>query len=822
MFLEVSSSPEKGNDLMFNEKRIKRKLLLLAIALCIIPVTILYFINEKKFEEASLVELENENNQFANLLDKELAKMRQTVLLLANNPAWEKYYTEPERKDYWKAHQIKAFQYVKEQIPETDEACFLDDMHNGEEVVRVDKAVAHDHELSPSEKEQPFYLAAMQKNKGEVYQSNPYISADSKRWVIGNTTPLVIQEDGPLKDKKVGLIHYEVNLAYLSESLMKNKIEKSSAFVMNAKGDLIASSEDHQFSLISETIAGAASLTDEDFEELQQKTKLPQYDEMTNNAELLNWIHHNEVGSRLIKKDGKKYLMAFHKITIREDMHWVVGTIKPVIKSSIFSLSSILMYATLLAIIFIIIGAWTIINKIFNEISKSHNHLANLAHYDMLTGIPNRELFQQLVNKSIILSKGQARKQFAVLFLDLDRFKTINDTLGHVTGDILLSAVATRLKESIREKDTVSRFGGDEFTILLRDIKTKVEITKVTERILESFQTPFILNNNEYHIRTSIGISVYPQDGITSEELVKNSDLAMYQAKDLGRSNYVFFKKEFNKQSIDRLNMENNIRKALDNDEFEVYYQPKIKFPSEEIVGMEALIRWFHPEIGEISPSEFIPLAEETGLINSIGKWILREACKQNKKWQDEGLQPIVISVNVSASQFQYGNIIQTVSEVLEETELDGKWLELELTESIFLNEADYIIKTLNLLKKMGIKISIDDFGTGYSSLSYLMRFPIDTIKIDRTFIREIISKSEIQAITKAIITMGHSLQCTIVAEGVENERQNTLLKSYQCDQIQGYYYSPPVSITSAALLLKNGQQSISMGHINPVILQIT
>jgi len=801
----VMTQLRKVDLIMFNEKASKRRLMLLSVVICIIPVLILYFINEKKFEELSLAELETENNQVANAVDKELAKMRQTVLLLANNPAWEKYYTEPERKEYWKEQQVKAFQYVKEQIPETDEACFLDDTHNGEEVVRVDKVVAHSHDLSPSEKEQPFYEAAMAVNRGEVYQSMPYVSADSRRWVFGNVTPVVIQEDGPLKGEKVGLIHYEVNLSYLSNELIDSENNDFEAFVVNSTGDLIASSIKEKRDSIAATVVNANDFSEEEFEEFQGAAMLPHVNELTGNTELWDQINETKSGTNVIQKDGKDYFVAYENVEFSDDMNWVVGLIKPVPRNAFLSFSNVIMYVTFLILLLFILGAWGIINKIFNEINGYQKDLTKQAHYDALTELPNRVLFQKQVDKLIDSIKNEKNNNaFAVLFIDLDRFKIINDTMGHSTGDSLLKEVASRLKNCITETAIVSRFGGDEFTVLFSNIKSKEAVHDMAREINETILKPFLLKNNEYYISTSIGISMYPADGSNSELLIKNADIAMYKAKESGKSNYVFYQNEFNHQPIRRLQLENNIRKALELEEFQVYYQPKLTMPNEEIGGMEALIRWFHPEMGTISPSEFIPLAEETGLINPIGKWVLREACIQNKKWQDEGLLPVVMAINISAYQFHYGSLVRTVTEVLKETGLEGQWLELELTESLLINNEEYVLKSIESLKKLGIKISIDDFGTGYSSLSYLKRFPIDTIKIDRSFIKDIVDKKEMKSITQAIITMGHGLGCKLVAEGVETEEQKVLLETYKVDQIQGYYYSAAVSKEHATEMIRS------------------
>lgn len=414
------------------------------------------------------------------------------------------------------------------------------------------------------------------------------------------------------------------------------------------------------------------------------------------------------------------------------------------------------------------------------------------AYYDSLTGLPNRLQFVRELAKTL----SQAKKNgnlLAVLFLDLDRFKNINDTLGHTFGDQLLCAVAIRLKSCVTQGDIVARLAGDEFTVLLPSITRVQEAVDVAQRIIDSFAKPFMIQGYEMFITTSIGISVYPSDGDNMETLIKNADTAMYRAKEQGKNNYQIFTPEMKVMAFHRLILENSMRKALDRGEFSLEYQPLIDACTLKIVGAEALLRWNHPELGTVSPLDFIPLAEETGLIVPIGEWVLRTACKQNKVWQQAGLPPLRVSVNLSARQFLQQDLVGMVTRVLEDTGLSGKWLELEMTESIMQNSQD-TIDTLYRLKVMGLKISIDDFGTGYSSLSYLKRLPINALKIDQTFVKDITTDSDNAAIAEAILAMAHSLELKVTAEGVETKEQANFLRHMKCDHMQGYLFSKPLT----------------------------
>lgn len=439
------------------------------------------------------------------------------------------------------------------------------------------------------------------------------------------------------------------------------------------------------------------------------------------------------------------------------------------------------------------------------EQKRTQERLTYLAHYDELTGLPNRTLFNE--NLRQILGESQRRQRLAaVMFLDLDRFKTINDTLGHETGDTLLKAVAERLRQCVRRGDVIARLGGDEFTIALADIAQSDDVALVARKILESFAYPFHIGGRDLFVTTSIGVSLYPQDHEEVDGLLKSADAAMYRAKDLGRNNYQFFTKELNAQASKRLALETHLRRALERNEFLLHYQPQVDLGTGEIVGMEALIRWQNRELGLVSPADFIPLAEETGLIVPIGEWVLRTACTQNKAWQDAGLPALRISVNLSARQFRDKTLIETVTQALDRTGLAPEYLELELTESLLQNvdTAEVVLKELHGL---GVHLSVDDFGTGYSSLNYLKRFPIDNLKIDRSFIRDVISNADDAAITDAIITMAHTLGIYVVAEGVETREQLAFLHQHRCDLIQGYYFSKPLAAEAFVELLNSGRK---------------
>lgn len=428
------------------------------------------------------------------------------------------------------------------------------------------------------------------------------------------------------------------------------------------------------------------------------------------------------------------------------------------------------------------------------------------AYYSPLTSLPNRMLLKDRLDAAIAHSQ-QDNHYAALLFLDLDNFKTINDTLGHISGDSLLKQVAERLNTCLHEEDTIAHLGGDEFALLLPKIDRVDEAMRVAEKVLEVIRSPFSLGERILHTTTSIGIALCPIDGEDSQLLLKNADTALNRAKELGRNNYQLYTAAMNDRTLERFALENSMRKGLENDEFIVHYQPQIDLHTGEIVGMEALARWIHPDFGMVPPMEFIPLAEETGFIVQLGELVLRKACRQNKQWQDEGHRPIKIAVNLSAKQFLQQNLVTVIQEILRETGLEPKYLELEITESLLMNDTDAAIEALQKLKDMGLQISIDDFGTGYSSLSRLKKLPIHTLKIDRSFICDIPADSDGSSIATAIINMAHSLKLKAIAEGVETTEQMNFLRTLKCDEMQGFVFSRPLPAEDATELLKQAKR---------------
>ena len=522
--------------------------------------------------------------------------------------------------------------------------------------------------------------------------------------------------------------------------------------------------------------------------------------------------HHYFSTEKLINK-------SIVEITSREISHQFISAIEDVIsnrRTVLFEFVEIYNKKTCYYEVRMMLVKSDQVIAIIRDISEKklvEDQMAYMAYHDSLTGLPNNHLFRDRVTHCIASAKRNNTK-LAVMFLDLDRFKLINDTLGHSTGDKLLQATAERLQNCIRSSDSIAlnsnapinpsiaRLGGDEFIILLESIVDIKVISRIAERMVNEINQPIYIGQQEVFTSSSIGIALYPDDGKDVDTLLKNADAAMYYAKDQGRNNFQYYTQSMNEAAAQQLILGNNLRKALSNNEFHIYYQPQVSVITGQVIGLEALVRWQHPEKGFISPALFIPLAEETGQIQAIGEWILRQACLQGAKWIKQGFKPLIISVNLSAKQLRQSNLNKMIKNILTETEMPARYLGIELTESAIILEPDMALDRLNKIKSLGIKLSLDDFGTGYSSLSYLKRFPIDTLKIDQAFIKDVKNDPEDAALVKAIIAMGHGMGMDIIAEGVELQEQLEFLSANACDAIQGYLFSKPLPANEIEPLL--------------------
>jgi diguanylate cyclase (GGDEF)-like protein/PAS domain S-box-containing protein len=447
------------------------------------------------------------------------------------------------------------------------------------------------------------------------------------------------------------------------------------------------------------------------------------------------------------------------------------------------------------------------VGKDITERKQDEEHIHFLANHDALTSLPNRAMFNDVLNLAIQNARRYNRN-FAVLFIDLDRFKIINDTLGHDAGDKLLQEMGTRLTQTVRSSDVVARLGGDEFVVLVQEVAEPKQVAAVARKILSAFVKPMSIQGQECRVTASIGICMYPSEAQNEQALMKNADIAMYRAKEDGKNNYKFYSEEINIHTFERMALETSLRRGLERNEFFLHYQAKLDLHTQRITGVEALIRWQHPDLGVVPPVQFIPLAEETGLIVPIGKWVLNTACAQNVSWQREGLPPLSMAVNLSARQFADEDLVKDIADALENSGMNPGLLEIELTESMVIQNPERAGKVLAEIKKMGVRLAIDDFGVGYSSLTHLKRFPIDTLKVDRSFIHDLPQNPEDKAICQAIIAMGKSLNLTVVAEGVETLEQQTFLHDHACDEMQGFYFSKPIPGDEFAGLLRQRIQA--------------
>lgn len=448
------------------------------------------------------------------------------------------------------------------------------------------------------------------------------------------------------------------------------------------------------------------------------------------------------------------------------------------------------------------------------QIRQQEDHIREMAYSDALTGLPNRHLFNELLHQALALA-GRHHRPLAILFLDLDRFKAINDTLGHAVGDQLLQSAAKRLRECCRrERDIVARRGGDEFTILLPELDDLQEPARVAQKIVDAFSQAFILPGHELFITTSVGVSIYPYDGRDGDTLIRNADQAMYLAKEAGRNRFHIYTPAMDVHSSRRLALENGLRQALARQQLLLYYQPKVNTKTGQLVSVEALVRWEHPEFGMVPPAQFIPMAEETGMIVPIGEWVLRTACEQNRAWQKAGVTPMRVAVNFSPRQFMQIDLAAMVERVLAETELEPCWLELEVTENLMLQNEDVAIAMLRRLSELGVHISIDDFGTGCSTFSYLKKLPVHSLKIDQSFVSDIDTNQSDAEIVTAMIRMAQSLHLNVIAEGVETEAQRLRLDAMECPEMQGHLFSQPLPAEELGKVLRQMQRHPDAGGV--------
>ncbi|EJL20149.1 bifunctional diguanylate cyclase/phosphodiesterase [Brevibacillus sp. BC25] len=482
----------------------------------------------------------------------------------------------------------------------------------------------------------------------------------------------------------------------------------------------------------------------------------------------------------------KEYMVECRINTQRNDVIWTESKINPIMDEE-GNVTKLLL-----------------VTRDVTDRKQSEETIHHLAYHDALTDLPNRRMYVQQLSKEMMQAK-RFQSNLAVLFLDLDRFKDVNDSFGHDVGDMLLIEASKRLQACLKPGDVVARLGGDEFTIMQNQLQDRNEATALAEHIMNQLQRPFELDGHVFNVSCSIGIAMYPQDGDNPEDLLKRADTALYTVKSRGKNGYDFFDPTMEAKSLERILMENEMRKAIEQEQFQIYYQPKIDIATSAMTGMEALVRWVHPELGIIPPNRFIPIAEETGMILALGEWILKQACKQNKTWHDQGYT-LKVSVNLSARQIYQKDLVEMIKDILRETKLSPNWLELEITESIFV-KMEEATAVLQQIRDIGIQISIDDFGTGYSSFSYIKSLPVDTIKIDASFIRDIHHNQESQAIVKAIVTIAQSLNMNVIAEGIELHDQVAALKENGCDHGQGYLFSKPLPTDAFDQFLRQEQQ---------------
>ncbi|WP_108670099.1 EAL domain-containing protein [Peribacillus acanthi] len=618
-------------------------------------------------------------------------------------------------------------------------------------------------------------------------------SGDKKLSLRGYTTALIgISESKPVLLEKVPVFKYSLPMTLESVNTLSHLIEATSSEIKGLNDELNISEQYYK------------SLFDNNTDFVYSTDLQGRFTTVNNSFESAFGYRKGEVLGQVAlkyvrKEDVQKIRMHFYRTLKGKEQQYEVQIVTKSGEQQAFQIRNIP-----ITVGGEIVGIYGIGRNI-TEQKKIQHEIEQLSNFDLQTGLPNRIRFTELLQEQIDRSKKKKR-QLAVLILDIDRFKIINDSLGHFAGDSVLNVLTNRIKDHMPSGTYMGRFGGDKFTLMMTKNVDMDSIRKAINKIKGALGHAILYDNQEFFITASIGVCIFPEDGVDAHDLMKNADTAMNRAKNAGGNRVFYYSNEMNEQAVHRLEMESNLRRAIINQEFYLCYQPLVDVPTGKIYGSEALIRWKHPNLGLISPADFIPIAEETGLILEIGQWVLKTACKQNKEWQSKGLGPLIISVNVSAHQFQQPEFLEQVRNALEESGMDPEYLHLELTESVMIGNIEYSISVMQGLQQLGVKVSIDDFGTGYSSLSYLKNLPIDYLKIDRSFINNLKDNSSDIAIVRAIITMGHGLAVKVVAEGVESKEQLDILKEMECHYAQGYYIDKPLKDADFEIGLKKSQ----------------
>lgn len=808
--------------------KLRNKTTILILPLVVIPVLILAWVAYTQISVTTkgiiIDKINSSSKQIKSQYDLNIQTALSNIGLFSNHNTIIQYAIAEDidtRYSFLQIPLMKQFSRYNKSFPGYYEFRFI--LPNGQEDIRW----TNDYISNKDENESKnLTFIKMSSHKDDVFYST-YKNPDTNKPSLWFSKRLTIRDESidPIssKPKLRGYIVITSNIDFLTKQINDISIGKNSYFIITNKfGEILTSPDTLSEKPIGNSIYKQINLGGESWEKLKTASQQIEITLQNNNTYL--------VGAKKI--DDDIYLVS---VLPENEIHQ--GAKKITSAVIIITIFSIIISAALIIFVlrYILIKPITILNDAakkvsvgklepikninsddelgeltlsFNEmtyhIKESNEQIKFLAYHDNLTGLPNRLMFKEYLEP--VLARAKRNNEcFSILFLDLDDFKRVNDSLGHKAGDQLLQSVATRLSKSVREEDyvairgdenasnLVARLGGDEFIILLTNIHEPYIASKVAERILHEFKLPEVIEGQELHMSTSIGISIYPDDGNTADLLIKNADLAMYNAKEIGKNTYSNYSSSLNKKAKIRLDMENRLRKAVDNGDFILHYQPQINPTLNKITGVESLIRWNDPEHGLIPPLDFIPIAEENGLILKLTDWVIYEGCRQNKEWIDMGLPPITVSSNISGIDIARRDIKSVIKNALYENQLDPKYLEVELTESVMMSTDIDVVSILNDINELGVSIALDDFGTGYSSLNYLLRFPIQTLKIDRSFITDIEHDKTKSSITSSIIEMAHILDLKVVAEGVEKEEQLNILKQHNCDVIQGYYFSKPV-----------------------------